>query len=185
MRRKMTYEQTILPHRDALYRLAWQLTRDPCDAQDLVQETLARAFTRFHLLRAEGAALVWLRCMLRNLFLNQQDRVRREQEHTGGSAAVSLEALEGMGAVSCLPTEHLTPERVVLGQIEAAAIRRAIAALPASYKECVILGHLEGLSYQEIAERTGLSVTTVRTRLHRGRRHIQKSLQAQGFVAVE
>lgn len=176
----MTYEKTILPHREALYRLTWQLTRDPSDAQDLVQETLARAFTRFHLLRAEGTALVWLRCMLRNLFLNQKDKVRREQEWTNGALS-SVEALEEKGAVACLPVESRTPERLVLSQMEADAIREAIGNLPAAYKEAVILGHLEGLSYQEIGDRLGLPLSTVRTRLHRGRQHIHKQLRARGF----
>lgn len=176
----MTYEKTILPHREALYRLAWQLTRDPSEAHDLVQETLARAFTRFDLLRAEGAALVWLRCMLRNLFLNHKDKVRREQEWTHGALA-SVEVLEQKGAVGCLPVETRTPERLVLSQIEAAAIREAITRLPEAYKQCVILGHLEGMSYQEISARMNLPLSTVRTRLHRGRQHIQKQLRAQGF----
>jgi RNA polymerase sigma-70 factor (ECF subfamily) len=178
----MTFEKTVLPHRDALYRLAWQLTRNPSDAQDLVQETMTRAFTRFHLLRDAGAAPVWLRLMLRNLFLNQQYRLRRERAAGGGLPAASLEVLEDSAAGEPPGDDRLSPERLVLGGIEAAAVRRAIAALPATYRECVILGHLEELLYQEIADRLGVSLSTVRTRLHRGRRHIQRALQAQGFT---
>jgi len=169
----MTYETTILPHRDALYRFACQLTRDTDGAHDLVQETLARAFTRFHLLRVEGAALCWLRRMLRNLFLNQRQRAQR-----GGVPTLSLESLEEMGAV---PACQVTPERALLTRHEATAIRRAVASLPDTYRECVILGHLNGLSYNEIADRMELPLSTVRTRLHRGRKHVLQTLRAQGF----
>jgi RNA polymerase sigma factor, sigma-70 family len=177
----MTFENTILPHRDALHRMARRLTRDADGAQDLVQETLIRAYSRLHCLKSDAAARVWLRTMLRNLFLNRYAREQRLPENQAGPAA-SLEMLEATGAAPAARAET-TPERAVIRRMEAEAIRRAIAGLPPAYREVATLAHLHEFSYEEIAERCQISMALVRTRVHRGRKQIQEALRAQGLLS--
>jgi len=175
-----SFEKIILPHVDSLYGAAYRLTRRSSDAEDLVQDTMLRAYTRFESFRADGSPRAWLLTIMRNIFINAYRKKSREP------LAVSLESVEDPGLHNTwkwnggMPgyRETDSPERTVLSQMEAAALLRAVSDLPEDYRQVVILADIDGLSYIDIAERLGVPVGTVRSRLNRGRRRVQRALYA-------
>jgi RNA polymerase sigma-70 factor, ECF subfamily len=163
------FEQMVLPHRDALYNHALSLTRNPDEAEDLVQETTLRALRSIDSFRSEGPIRAWLLTILRNLFINSY-RSRARSPY-----ALSLDALENPDPI--LPVQSGS-ERQVFARMENAALHQAIAKLPSDYREVLMLSDLSGMNYQEISERVGVPVGTVRSRLSRARNRIRRSLYA-------
>ncbi|HVK03262.1 MAG TPA: sigma-70 family RNA polymerase sigma factor [Armatimonadaceae bacterium] len=161
------FEQMVLPHREALYGHALSLTRNADEAEDLVQETTLRALRGFESFRADGPIRAWLLTILRNLFINSyRSRARAPQ-------SISLDALENPDPVMpSLPG----PERQVLSKMENEALASAISRLPADYREVLVLSDVRGLTYQEISDRMGIPVGTVRSRLSRARNRVRRSL---------
>lgn len=177
--RSEQFERTILPHEPSLYGPAMALTRSSAEAEDLVQETLVRAFDRFDTFRSDGSPRAWLHTIMRNLFYNAYRKKSREPRQ------ISLDQFDtGMGnAADALidnaiapPPATASPERMVLSQIEGDAILKAVNALPGDYREVVVLADLNGLAYQEIAEELKIPVGTVRSRLSRGRERVRRAL---------
>ncbi|GAB4461695.1 MAG: sigma-70 family RNA polymerase sigma factor SigH [Armatimonadaceae bacterium] len=178
------FERVILPHEQSLFGPAMALTRSTSDAEDLVQETLVRAFDRFHTFRADGSPRAWLHTIMRNLFFNTYRKKSREPKQ------VSLEYFEpatsGMNggatgiAREIAPQQPTTasPERQVLSQMEGAALLEAVKALPAEYRQVVVMADIQGMPYQEIADRLEIPVGTVRSRLSRGRERVRRALFA-------
>jgi RNA polymerase sigma-70 factor, ECF subfamily len=159
------FERLVLKHRDSLVVWARRLTNSSEDAQDLTQETLLRAFDRFHTFHGDANAIPgWLRTILRNQFINQWRR------HKNDPAIVSDEA--------CAEAALLgpSPETITLHRAEASALLAAVAALPPMYRHPLTLADMDGLSYQEISERLRLPLNTVRSRIHRARQKVQRSL---------
>ena len=180
--RSEQFEKMILPHGASLYAPAMALTRSSAEAEDLVQETLVRAFDRFETFRADGSPRAWLHTIMRNLFYNAYRKKSREPRHisldqfdasTGNAADALIESAAASPALSLA-----SPERLVLSQIEGDAILKAVHALPVDYREVVVLSDLQGLAYQEIAERLAIPVGTVRSRLSRGRERVRRALNA-------
>jgi len=171
------FERWILPHRRTLFAQAQRLTGNPSDAEDLVQETLLRAYTRCDQLTGGETAGAWLSTMQRNLFINAY---RRRQK--GPAFSELTEENAGHAA----PRSHATesPEATVARQMEHAAVLRALAALPPAYREVVVLSDIEQIPYQEIAARTKLPVGTVKSRVARGRQRLQRSLYAWRSAAA-
>lgn len=167
------FEVVVRPHRAALHRFALGLARNPSDAEDLVQETLLRAFTYWHTFRYEGeaAARSWLCTILRNRYLDHCHAQQRQPP-------LVLLDLFPEEAASFLGSRRFstTPERIVLAQQEVRALARAVAALPAPYQRVLLLAIHEGLSYHEIADRLRIPIGTVRSRLSRGRKRVQRAL---------
>ncbi len=167
------FETLILPHEPSLYGTAYQLTRNSSDAEDLVQDTMLRAYTRFDSFREDGSPRAWLHTIMRNLYINGYRKRRREPQQ------VSFDALQeaSPAAVMPIPAPAATsPERVVLSRLEEAALLRAVTQLPRDFREVVLLADVNGLSYQEIADRLRVPVGTVRSRLNRGRKRVQRAL---------
>ena len=163
------FEAMVLPHRDALYGHALALTRNADEAEDLVQETTLRALCGFDSFRADGPVRAWLLTILRNLFINAyRGRVRLPRH-------VSLDALQYPDPVT--PSEP-GPERVIFSKLENEAVTRAIAALPKSYREVLVMSDLYGLSYQQISDALELPIGTVRSRLSRARGRVRRALFA-------
>jgi len=158
-------------HRPTLIRQAYRLSRDPVLAQDLAQDTLVRAWRHQRHLQNPDALLAWMRMILQRLYINHYVQSRRRCEHDSVS-------LDGLAAMEIEPSaRHTTqPELQTIQRIETQAIYDAVARLPGLYRECVILSDIEGLSYQEIAAHIHVPVTTVKTRLHRGRVLVRKEL---------
>jgi RNA polymerase sigma-70 factor (ECF subfamily) len=164
------FDSLIQPHRAILIRYARRLTRgNAAEAEDLVQDTLIRAFTHLSTLQTEGNIRRWLHVVLRNLFLNQYKQRR------GRPLDLSLEGhADTLQPVSGGRSE--TPERAVIRHMEYRASLRVLEALPAGYREPVTMAVIENLSYEEISHRLGLPMGTVRSRIARGRRQIRNQM---------
>lgn len=173
--RKQRFEQLIEGQTDSLYRTAFTLTRSREDAEDLVQETLVKAWRSLDAFRQGENPRGWLTAILVNL---SRDRYRKKKL---GPAVASLEtigldrydAAHDAGVVS-----ELTLEDAVLTQPISDPVLHAIKALPVPYKEALLLVDLEGFTYREAAEILGTLTGTVMSRLHRARKHLSRDLAA-------
>jgi RNA polymerase sigma-70 factor, ECF subfamily len=171
------FETQFLPHLDALYRAALSMTRNPQDADDLVQDTFLRAFQFIDKFQVGTNARAWLFRILTNLFINRYRRAKREPEKT------SYDEMEDFFLYNRLQDAYIsgksdTPEAAVLNKVQAEAIHEAIGNLPDEYRETVILADVNELSYLEISEILEVPIGTVRSRLSRGRRLVQRALWA-------
>ncbi len=178
------FETMILPHESSLYAPAMALTRSSSDAEDLVQDTLLRAYDRFETFRADGSPRAWLHTIMRNLFFNSYRKKSREPKQVSleffDPAAGSM-AGSGTGVATQVSPQQPTvssPERQVLSQMEGAAVLKAVKALPNEYREVVALADIQGLPYQEIADQLHIPVGTVRSRLSRGRERVRRAVFA-------
>lgn len=178
------FEQQALSYLDALYRTGLRMTRSQADAEDLVQETYIRAF-RFRDQFTPGTNLkAWLFRILTNHFINTYRR-RSTQPQTTELDEVEENTLQrhmaDAGGLS------LEPEREVLDSIVDSEVRDALEELPERFREVVLLD-VEGFSYKEIAEMIEIPIGTVMSRLHRGRKFLQKRLydlaRERGIAAV-
>lgn len=175
------FEEEALKHLDALYRTALRMTRNPSDAEDLVQDALIRAFRFYDRFEPGTNFRAWLFKILTNTYINSY---RRKQ---GRPQESSLEETEDFFLYNQLSDDH--GERVndvegtVLDQLGADAIQRAIDQLPPQFRTTVQLSDVEGLSYNEVAEATGVAKGTVMSRLFRGRRLLQRALWEQAKAA--
>lgn len=167
----------MLPYLDSLYRAALSMTRNAQDADDLVQDTFVRAFQYFDQFRAGTNARAWLFRILTNLFINAYRRNKREPERS------SFEELEDFYLYNRLADANQSggsepPEQAVLNKIQGDAVREAITKLPDEYRETVVLADIHEFSYQEISEMLEIPIGTVRSRLSRGRKLVQRALWA-------
>jgi RNA polymerase sigma-70 factor (ECF subfamily) len=172
------YARLIEPHRAALGRAAYRLTGDPTEAQDLVQETLLRAYTRLHLLQGECADQIggWLYIIQLNLF---RERCRRTDVLARPRPTLFPRAegrVGGFCRAGAPSNPERDPERSALLSLQHAAILHAVAALPPMYREALQLCAVEGRTYEEVAQRTGVPVGTIRSRINRGRRYLRRRL---------
>lgn len=174
------FERLILESLDSLYSYALVRTRREDDAEDLLQESLARAFERFQLFDQSLSVKAWMFAVIRNTHIDglRKRAVRGFDEgmsamHSGESAIV---------ADSPLYAIPLDPEAVLTRQESLERVREAIRHLPGDMREVVELRDIEGLSYQEIAAIVGRPVGTVMSRLYRGRNLLRTWLveQARG-----
>ncbi|MDX1933313.1 MAG: sigma-70 family RNA polymerase sigma factor [Capsulimonadales bacterium] len=177
-RQRQMFEAQMLPHLDALYRTALSMTKNPGDAEDLVQDTYMRAFQFFDQFQGGTNARAWLFRILTNLYINAYRRRNREPER------VSYDELEDFYLYNRLSDASTSggpsPEEIVVQQVQIEAIREAISRLPEEYRDAVILADLNEFSYQEISEILDIPIGTVRSRLSRGRRLVQKAIWAYG-----
>lgn len=171
-RRAREFEATALVHLDALYRGALRLTRNRAQAEDLVQEALARALRSFDRFTAGTNCRAWLFKIMRNAFLN---RVRAERE-----APYDDEFLDEhrRDAEAGFPSSTATPEEEFLQTVVHGDVERALRDLPERFREVVILADLEGFTYREIAEALDCPIGTVMSRLSRGRRLLRRALES-------
>ncbi len=176
-RRREEFEKEALPHMDAMYGLALRLTRNPGDAEDLVQETYLRAYRFFDHWEPETNMRAWLFTILRNAFIN---RYRRE---SGAPRTVEFEKIESTyerAIDESFGPGRRTPEQALLDASLHHEIRAALDELPREYREVVWLAVVEELSYKEIAAVLSIPMGTVMSRLHRGRRLLQAALVEYG-----
>jgi len=178
------FEEEALQHLDALYRTALRMTRNPSDAEDLVQDALVRAYRFYDRFEPGTNFRAWLFKILTNTYINNY---RRKQGRPQESSLDDTEDFFLYNQLSGDSGERVTDvEDTVLDQLGADAIQRAIEQLPPQFRTTVQLSDVEGLSYAEIAEATGVAKGTVMSRLFRGRRQLQRALwdqaQAAGFT---
>ena len=159
-----SFEQAVLPHLDAAYNLARWLTRNERDAEDVVQESYLRAFRFFAGFRG-GDARAWLMRIVRNTCYTWLHANRPLQEAT--------EFDENLFSPD---SRNPNPEEAVLRNDRSAVVRKALETLPANFREVLILRELEGLSYKEIANITGMPAGTVMSSLSRARDRLRQVL---------
>jgi RNA polymerase sigma-70 factor (ECF subfamily) len=162
-----------LSHLDAMYAVACKLTRNPTDAQDLVQDAFVKAMRARQQFQAGTNLKAWLFRILTNTFINKYRRGGLERSVLDGPDADPL----ADGWVSASTMRQLRdPEALALMPIVQEEIRRALDALPAEFRLAVILCDVEEFSYEEIAQMMGCPIGTVMSRLHRGRKLLQRAL---------
>lgn len=166
--RMARFERVVLPHLDAAHNLARWMTSRGHDAEDVVQEACLRALRGFDTFRGGGLdGRCWLLTIVRNTCYTWLRQNRADEP--SAMPADDWDALEA---------DAPGPDVVLARRADGEQVRRAIKALPAGFREVVVLRELEGLSYQEIAGVTDLPVGTVMSRLARGRRRLQEALAA-------
>jgi RNA polymerase sigma factor (sigma-70 family) len=159
-----TWDQIVTDHSARVYRLAYRLTGNPHDAEDLTQEVFVRVFRSLHTY-TPGTFEGWIHRITTNLFL---DTARRKQR-------IRFDALAD-DADQRLPSKLPTPDVAYLDQLFDADIEAALSALPPEFRAAVVLCDVEGLSYEEISDVLGVKMGTVRSRIHRGRNLLRKAL---------
>jgi RNA polymerase sigma-70 factor (ECF subfamily) len=170
------FEAMAAPHLDAAYNLARWLTRNPHDADDVVQEAYLRAFRFFGGFHG-GDGRAWLLAIVRNTFYTWLEKRRHEANTVEYDDAGSLELDV---AVDDQALHGSDPQRLLLRAADQALIERALLRLPAEHREILVLRELEEMSYKEIAEIVGLAMGTVMSRLSRARLRLRQELEAMG-----
>lgn len=168
------FEREALPHADALYGTALRLTRNERDAEDLLQETLLRAYRFWNRFEQGTNCKAWLFKILTNTFINRYHKERREQEL---ALAVAIEE-QTTHEILAHEASHASrdPEGALVSRMLSDDVQRALESLPTEFRLAVLLCDLEELSYKEIADVMGCPVGTVMSRLYRGRRMLQRAL---------
>jgi RNA polymerase sigma-70 factor (ECF subfamily) len=172
--RRKRFEEMVAQHLDALYAAALRLTRNRQDAEDLLQETLLKAWRSYHTFEEGTNARAWLFRILMNAHIDRYRKATREPE---------LSDVEDVGEfylyTKVQESEQLRgvgdPEKL-LERIMEHEVREALESLPEHFRRVVILADLQGFSYKEIADILGIPVGTVMSRLFRGRRLLQRKL---------
>jgi RNA polymerase sigma factor (sigma-70 family) len=159
-----TWDEVVREHADRVYRLAYRLSGNRADAEDLTQETFVRVF-RSLAEYTPGTFEGWLHRITTNLFLDMVRRRQRIRFDALPEDAGDRLASNAAGPEQAYAEMHLDPE-----------VQQALDALPADFRAAVVLCDLEGLSYEEIAATLGIKVGTVRSRIHRGRVLLRESL---------
>ena len=178
------FEAIALEHFDALYNTALRLTRDPSEAEDLVQETFLKAFRFLHRFEPGTNMKAWLFTILRNTYINAYRKAARQQR-------VDFEQVVPLYAASETTAEWSDRQSVeeMLRYVVQDDVKRALDELPEDYRMVVLLADLEDFSYKEIASIVGCPVGTVMSRLFRGRRLLRKHLadfaKKSGFIKGE
>jgi RNA polymerase sigma-70 factor (ECF subfamily) len=165
-----SFDEEALPHLDALYRVALRLTGDTSQAEDLVQDTMLKAYRSWRQYRPGTNAKGWLLTILRNTFINDYRRRKHEP------VAMDLEAVEPHALDRSI--QETDPEGTFFSQIVDDKVMEAIDALPAEFREVLVLSDVEGMRYAEIAETLQIPVGTVKSRLFRARHQLQVDLYA-------
>jgi RNA polymerase sigma-70 factor (ECF subfamily) len=169
---RASFEQEALPLLPGLYRAALRLTRNPADAEDLVQEAYLRAYRGFHQFEPGTNLKAWLYRILTNQFINTYRKKQREPQ------TVPDEDVEDWYLYNRLAREapDSSAEAVVLESMPDEDVTAALEALPEQYRAAVLLADVEGFSYKEIADILEIPMGTVMSRLHRGRKALEKAL---------
>ena len=159
-----------MPLFDSLYNFAHWLTQSREDAEDLVQETFAKALKGFGSFQPGTNFRAWIFRILRNTFLTSRSGL--------AATATKLPLNEEEDELVLAPSLR-TPESLLLQRLEAESLQDAIAGLPVAYREVLLLADVEEMSYQEIAETAGIPMGTVMSRLSRARRAVRETLQGR------
>ena len=169
------FERDVLPLLPGLYGAALRMTRNPADAEDLLQEATLRAYRGFASFQEGTNLKAWLYRILTNSFINTYRKRQREPRTVEGPEDQDEWFLfDRLGSRSV----ERSAEEDVLENIPDADVKTALESIPENFRMAVLLADVEGFSYKEIAEITEVPIGTVMSRLHRGRKALEKALYA-------
>ena len=169
------FERDALEYSSQLYSAALRMTRNPADAEDLVQETFLKAYRAYHTF-TEGTNLkAWLYRILTNTYINKYRKQKRRPAEVDLGDVQDLYLYRQIGSEESAEASQSVEQRVLDGLVES-DIKEAVEELPENFRLPVLLADLEGFAYKEIAEILDIPIGTVMSRLHRGRKAMQKRL---------
>jgi len=178
--RRAEFDRLVERYHKQAYNIAYRMTGNHADAEDLAQEAFVRAFRFFGNYRRDWPFDNWLYKIMSNLFVD--DLRRRPKAHVQ-SLDQPLDFGSGSGDVYLeIPDVGANPERMVMSHELDEHIQRALTSLPNDFRMTVILADIEGLSYEEISTAMNCSLGTVRSRLHRGRKLLRTKIAAAGAL---
>lgn len=172
LNKRKQFEADAVPHMDALLRTALRMTKNQTDAEDLVQETMVKAYRFWDKFEPGSNCRAWLFKIMTNIFINEY----RSKSRT--PVSVNMDDIDDnflYGQLASMPHGR-NPEEELFAKIFDDDVKKAIEELPDDFRLVVVLSFLEGFSYQEIADIIELQLGTVKSRLHRGRKLLQKKL---------
>ncbi len=182
------FTDQAMEYMPALYTAALRMTRNAADAEDLVQETFLKAYRAFGSFEEGTNLKAWLYRILTNTFINTYRAAKRRPEKADVEDIEDLYLYKRLGELSAAGVGR-SAEDELLERITDDEVKRAIESLPEAFRIAVLLADVEGFSYKEIAEITDVPIGTVMSRIHRGRRALQKALldyaEARGLVAAD
>ena len=170
-----TFADQTMELMPSLYAAALRMTRNPSDAEDLVQETYLRAYRGFGGFEQGTNLKAWLYRILTNTYINTYRAKKRRPEETELDEVEDLYLYRRIGGLEAAMAGR-SAEDELLDRFTDAEVKQAIEALPENFRMAVLLADVEGFSYKEIAEILDIPIGTVMSRLHRGRKALQKQL---------
>jgi RNA polymerase sigma-70 factor (ECF subfamily) len=179
------FEEEALPLANALYGGALRMTRNPADAADLVQETYLRAFRSWKQFQPGTNLKAWMYRILTNLYITSYRVKKREPQIVSTAEAVDFDLYQNLRDTA--PRVAESAENIVLDSLGDEDVQKALTDLPEDFRMVVSLADIDGFSYKEMATILDIPIGTVMSRLHRGRKLLQKSLwglaQERGLVS--
>lgn len=169
------FERDAMQFAPQLYSAAMRMTRNPADAEDLVQETFLKAYRAYHTFEEGTNLKAWLYRILTNTYINKYRKDSRRPSEVDLGAVEDLYLYRNIGSEESAEAARSTEDRVLDGLVES-DIKEAVEDLPENFRLPVLLADLAGFSYKEIADILDIPIGTVMSRLHRGRKAMEKSL---------
>jgi RNA polymerase sigma-70 factor, ECF subfamily len=174
------FSELAMQYMGSLYSAALRMTRNPSDAEDLVQETYLKAYRAFGSFKEGTNLKAWLYRILTNTFINSYRARKRRPEQTDIDDVEDLYLYRRLGGLEAVSAGR-SAEEEVLEHFTEGDVKAAVEALPEQFRMAVLLADVEGFSYKEIADILDIPIGTVMSRLHRGRKALQKTLHDFGM----